>query len=60
MLQNAKGREIFVSLHPEVAYYISSPEKNMVKPLERRFHKGIRIIEDPNIHIEDIKVEQKG
>ncbi len=60
VLQNAKGRELFVSLHPEVAYYISSPEKNMVKPLERRFHKGIRIIEDPNIHIEDIKIEQKG
>ena len=46
-------------MHPEVAYYISSPEKNMIKPLEKRFHKTIRIIEDANIHIEDIKVDQR-
>jgi hypothetical protein len=32
----------------------------MIKPLERRFRKTIRVIEDPNIHIEDIKIEQKG
>ena len=60
VLHEGKGRQVFVSLHPEVAYYISSPEKNMIKPLERRFHKNIRIIEDANIHIEDLKVDQKG
>ena len=59
-LQQTRSREAFVSLHPEVAYFVSSSERNMIKPLERRFHKAIRIIEDPNIHIEDIKIEQKG
>ncbi|MCM8790438.1 MAG: Rne/Rng family ribonuclease [Candidatus Omnitrophica bacterium] len=59
ILQSSRSREVFVSLHPEVAYYISSPEKNMIKPLEKRFRKAIRVIEDPNIHIEDIKIEQR-
>jgi ribonuclease G len=60
MLQNAKPKELFVSMHPEVAYYVSSPEKNMIRSLERRFRKNIRIIEDPNIHIEEIKIEQRS
>ncbi|MBN2453368.1 MAG: Rne/Rng family ribonuclease [Candidatus Omnitrophica bacterium] len=60
VLQNARSREVFVSMHPEVAYYVSSPEKNMIKPLERRFRKNIRIIEDPNIHIEEIKIEERN
>ncbi len=59
VLQDTKSREVFVSMHPEVAYYISSPEKNMIKSLEMRFRKNIRIIEDPNIHVEEIKIEQK-
>lgn len=59
VLQNTRSRELFVSMHPEVAYYVSSPEKNMIKSLERRFRKSIRIIEDPNIHIEEIKIEQR-
>jgi len=60
LLQDSRSREVFVSLHPEVAYFVSSTERNMIKPLEKRFRKAIRIIEDPNIHIEDIKIEQKG
>ncbi len=59
-LVETKSRDIFVSLHPEVAYYISAPERNMIKPLERRFRKSIRILEDPNLHVEDIKIEQKS
>ena len=58
-LVDTKSRDIFVSLHPEVAYHVSAPERNMIKPLERRFRKAIRVIEDPNLHIEDIKIEQK-
>ena len=58
-LIDTKSRDIFVSLHPEVAYYVSAPERNMIKPLERRFRKNIRVIEDPNLHIEDLKIEQK-
>ena len=58
-LIETKSRDIFVSLHPEVAYHVSAPECNMIKPLERRFRKAIRVIEDPNLHIEDIKIEQK-
>jgi hypothetical protein len=46
-------------MHPEVAYFVSAPERNMIKPLERRFRKNIRVIEDSNLHIEDIKIEQK-
>lgn len=60
VLQNSKHRELFVSMHPEVAYYISSPEKNMIVSLEKRFRKSIRIIEDPNIHVEEIKIEQRA
>ncbi len=59
-LIETKSRDIFVSLHPEVAYHVSAPERNMIKPLERRFRKNIRVIEDPNLHIEDMKVEQKN
>ena len=58
-LVESRARDIFVSLHPEVAYYVSAPERNMIKPLERRFRKNIRVIEDPNLHIEDLKIEQK-
>ncbi|MFA5142834.1 MAG: Rne/Rng family ribonuclease [Candidatus Omnitrophota bacterium] len=58
-LMGSRARDIFVSLHPEVAYYVSSPERNMIKPLERRFRKTVRVIEDPNLHIEDMKIEEK-
>lgn len=57
-LYEARGREVFVSLHPDVASYVLTPGKNMIKPLERRFRKYIRIIEDPNQHIEQIKIDQ--
>lgn len=58
-LIETRARDIFVSMHPEVAYFVSAPERNMIKPLERRFRKNIRVIEDSNLHIEDIKIEQK-
>ncbi|MDD5428104.1 MAG: Rne/Rng family ribonuclease [Candidatus Omnitrophica bacterium] len=58
-LMGTRSRDVFVSLHPEVAYFVSAPGRNMIKPLERRFRKNIRVIEDPNLHVEDIKVEQK-
>jgi len=60
LLHDTRSREVFVSMHPEVAYYISSPEKNMIKSLEKRFRKSIRIIEDPNIHMEEIKIEHRA
>lgn len=58
VLSETRGREIFVSLHPTVASHVLMPENNMIKPLERRFRKYIRIIEDPNQHIEEIKIDQ--
>ena len=58
-LAESKAREVFVSLHPEVAYHVSAPERNMIRPLERRFHKAIRVIEDPNLHTEEIKIEER-
>ncbi len=60
ILQDTKSREVFVSLHPDVAYYCSGPERNMIKPLEKRFRKTIRIIEDSNLHVEDIKIEERA
>ncbi|OGW85810.1 MAG: hypothetical protein A2987_05945 [Omnitrophica bacterium RIFCSPLOWO2_01_FULL_45_10] len=57
-LETTKSRDVFVSLHPDVAYYISNPERNMIRPLEKRFRKAVRIIEDANLHIEDIKIEE--
>ncbi|OGW77699.1 MAG: hypothetical protein A3I73_02000 [Omnitrophica bacterium RIFCSPLOWO2_02_FULL_45_16] len=59
ILSETKGREIFVSLHPDVATYVLAPDKNMIKPLEKRFRKYVRIIEDPNQHIEEIKIDEK-
>ena len=59
VLAQTKGREVFVSLHTDVATYVLKPDKNMIKPLERRFRKYIRIIEDPNQHIEEIKIDEK-
>jgi len=58
VLSQTKAKEIFVIMHPSVASYVSTPDKNMVKPLEKRFRKCIRIIEDPNQHMEDVKIEQ--
>ncbi len=58
-LQDVKPREVFVSLHPEVACHVFNPDRNMIKPIERRFRKAIRVIEDPNLPIEDIKIESQ-
>lgn len=58
VLSHTRAREVFVSLHPSVASYVFMPEKNMIKPLEKRFRKHIRIIEDPNQHMEEVKIEQ--
>ncbi len=59
MLMESKAREVFVSLHPEVAYHVSAPERNIIKSLERRFRKTIRIIEDPNLRTEEVKIEER-
>ncbi len=59
VLSQTRVREVFVSLHPSVASYILMPDKNMVKPLEKRFRKRIRIIEDPNQHTEEVRIDEK-
>ncbi|MBI5143654.1 MAG: Rne/Rng family ribonuclease [Candidatus Omnitrophica bacterium] len=56
-LQETKAKDTSVYLHPDVASYIQAPGRNMIRPLERRFRKTIRIITDPNQHIEDIKIQ---
>ncbi len=58
-LQDMRGREAYITLNPEVAYHVAAPDRNMIKPVERRFRKTIRIIEDPNMKIEDIKIEER-
>ncbi len=57
-LAQTKAREVFVSLNPEVAAYLSKPERAMFESLEKRFRKTIRVIEDPNMHLEDVKVDE--
>ena len=57
-LAETRAREVFVSLHPDVASHASGQAQNMIRPLERRFRKTIRIIDDPNLHIEDIRIEE--
>ena len=59
VLSVTRSREVFVSLNPEVASYVVAPERNMIKQLERRFRKYIRVIEDPNQHMEEIKIDEK-
>jgi len=59
ILSATRAREIFVTLNPEVASYVIAPERNMIKQLERRFRRYIRVIEDPNQHIEEIKIDEK-
>ena len=59
VLSQAKVREVFVSLHPSVASYVFMPDKNMIRPLERRFRKYIRVIEDPNQHMEEVRIDEK-
>lgn len=60
VLMDARIREVFVYLHPDVAYHLLSPERNMIRPLERRFRKVIRIVDDPKMHIEEIKIEERA
>lgn len=59
VLVETRMRELFVYLNPEMVRHVLSPENNMVRPLERRFRKTVRIIEDPKLHIEDIKIDEK-
>lgn len=59
VLSQTRAREVFVSLHPTVASYVLMPEKNMTRALERRFRRRIRIIEDPNQHMEEIRIDEK-
>lgn len=58
VLSQTRAGEVFVSLHPSVASYVLIPDKNMIRPLEKRFRKRIRIIEDPNQHMEEVKIEE--
>jgi len=56
-LADTKARGVQVALNPEVAQYVRSKERDMIRPLERRFRKNIRVIEDPSLHIEGIKID---
>nr|HPM43170.1 hypothetical protein [Candidatus Omnitrophota bacterium] len=60
VLMDGRVREVLVYLNPDVAYHVMSPEKNMIRPFERRFRKVIRVVDDPNLHIEEIKIEERA
>jgi ribonuclease G len=59
VLSQTRAREVFVSLHPNVASYVLVPQNNMIRPLEKRFRKHIRVIEDPNQHMEEVRIDEK-
>jgi ribonuclease G len=54
---DSKSRDVRVHLNPEVARHIVSNNNNTIKPIERRFRKNIRVLEDPSLHIEGMKIE---
>jgi len=56
-LAQARAREVFISLHPDVSAYISDPQRRIINALERRFRVRIRVLEDKNLHMEEIKIE---
>jgi len=56
-LAETRCREIFVSLHPSVALFISDPQRRIIDSLEQRFKVKIRIMEDESLHAEDVKIE---
>lgn len=58
VLSEPKVKQVFVKVNPEVAAFVISKERNMIRPLERQFRKSVRITEDPSRHIEDIMVEE--
>jgi Ribonuclease G/E len=59
LVEPSRSREVFVRLHPEVAGFIYTSKSNVIKLLERNFRKTIRIIEDPKLHIEEMRIEHK-
>jgi ribonuclease G len=56
LAQPTRAREIVVYLHPDVVAYLTSSGKNIIRPIERRFRKTIRVIEDSKLHVEDVKI----
>jgi ribonuclease G len=60
LLEPSRSREIFVRLHPDVAAFLYTSKTNIIKPLEKQFRKTIRIIEDPKLHIEEMRFEHKN
>jgi len=58
-LGDSRARETFVTLNPEVATHVSDPSRSMIKHIEKRFRKTVRVIEDPNMKIEDIRIEDR-
>lgn len=57
LVEYARARGVQVSLNPEVAQYVRAQERTMIWPMEKRFRKNIRIVEDPSLHIEGIKID---
>jgi len=49
-------REVTVSVHPDVAQYILAPERSMLRNMERKFRKTVRVVADASLHIEDLKI----
>ena len=57
-LRESRTRDVSIGLHPEVARYVLDPAHNIIRPLERQYRKAIRVVEDPVLHMEEIKITQ--
>lgn len=53
------AKEVFIVANPEVSQYLLQPEKRIIPYLEKRFRKRIRVIENPSLHVEDVRIEEK-
>jgi ribonuclease G len=53
-----RSKAVWVTLHPEVVSYVSAPERGLIKALEHRFRKIIRLTANPNQRFDEIKIEQ--
>jgi len=57
--EGKRVREVIIMAHPDIANYLLNPERRLVRHMERMFRRRIRVVEDPRLHIEDVRIEEK-
>ena len=56
VLIESRFRNVEVSVHPEVATFLSSSDRALISFVERNYRCRVRIKAEPVFHIEDIKI----